>query len=385
MADLIPTGIEQRIRDAANIVDVLRDLGCELHRSGAEYECLNPFRDDRHIGSFKVSERRNIATDFASGETYNPIDAVMEGRKLCYPDALRYLAAMYGIYIDNEPKPVVAKHTPRTPAAPLPVRTWQASMLDGYTGHEDENPLLTWLLRVPMRDSYRQRLCRMLGEYRVGTSLRGWTQGWTIWPYINEAGQLTTAKFMKYRTDGHRDKEARVSQYWFHCFMEKMGRFDRDRERYEMCLFGLHLAPRYPKANICLVESEKTALICSAFSAPEDSLWLATGGKANLRPDMLRPLIAAKRHIFVHPDIDGYDEWSKTLRGIDYDRIYLSQQVRNLWQPADGNKADIADIMLRWTLDDTTDEGTKVATLLGQPEKAEVLNQLINRLNLQRI
>ena len=55
MADLIPTGIEQRIRDAANIVDVLRDLGCELHRSGTEYECLNPFREDRHIGSFKVS------------------------------------------------------------------------------------------------------------------------------------------------------------------------------------------------------------------------------------------------------------------------------------------------------------------------------------------
>lgn len=382
---MIPSIIEAKIRDAANIVDVLRDLGAELHRCGADYECLSPFRDDRHIGSFKVSERRNIATDFASGETYTPIDALMEGRRLCYPDALRYLAAMYSIYIDEEPKPIVAKHTPRQPVQPLPLVRWSADLLTPYLGHEDTNPLLSYLLTLPWADEYRTRLRRMIGEYRVGTSLKGWTQGWTIYPYINCEGQLTTAKFMKYRADGHRDKDAKVSQYWFHCFMEKIGRFDRNSQRYEMCLFGLHLMHRYPKANICLVESEKTALICSAFSDPKDSLWLATGGKANLKPDLLRPLIAANRHIFVHPDYDGYDDWAKTLRSLDYDRIYLSQLVRRQWQPQDGPKADIADIMLRWARDNAVSEGTKIAELCEQPEKAEVLDYLINRLDLIRI
>lgn len=43
------------------------------------------------------------------------------------------------------------------------------------------------------------------------------------------------------------------------------------------CLFGEHLLKKYPNKTVALVESEKTAIICSALMP--DYIWLATGGK----------------------------------------------------------------------------------------------------------
>ena len=54
MAKIDPI-IEQKIKDAASIMDVVTyDLGVQLHRSGAEYTGLCPFHADKHLGSFKV-------------------------------------------------------------------------------------------------------------------------------------------------------------------------------------------------------------------------------------------------------------------------------------------------------------------------------------------
>ena len=65
MSNNIDENIEQKIRDAACIVDVLTDgLGVELHRSGANYVGLCPFHEDKHVGSFVVSEAKNICTCF---------------------------------------------------------------------------------------------------------------------------------------------------------------------------------------------------------------------------------------------------------------------------------------------------------------------------------
>ena len=44
----------QKVKDAANIVDVIRDF-LTLKKKGTHYECLCPFHDDHHIGSFVVS------------------------------------------------------------------------------------------------------------------------------------------------------------------------------------------------------------------------------------------------------------------------------------------------------------------------------------------
>ena len=102
--------IAQRIKDSANIMDVMSDLGVTLHKSGTEYVGLCPFHNGTKFGNFKVNPRKNIATCFGDCcKTWGPIDAVMEGMGLTYPEALRHLAASYNIYIDDEPKPQVKK------------------------------------------------------------------------------------------------------------------------------------------------------------------------------------------------------------------------------------------------------------------------------------
>ncbi len=43
-------------------------------------------------------------------------------------------------------------------------------------------------------------------------------------------------------------------------------------------MFGEHLLKKYPDKPVCLVEAEKTALICAAMVP----VWVAVGGKTQL-------------------------------------------------------------------------------------------------------
>ena len=54
-----------------------------------------------------------------------------------------------------------------------------------------------------------------------------------------------------------------------------------------------------------MVESEKTALIMSLVCP--DKVWLATGGKANFKEQMLAPLIGLE--VAVYPDADALHDW----------------------------------------------------------------------------
>ncbi|MBR3984969.1 MAG: hypothetical protein IKJ92_08485 [Bacteroidaceae bacterium] len=56
---------------------------------------------------------------------------------------------------------------------------------------------------------------------------------------------------------------------------------------------------------VMLVESEKTALIMSLVCP--DKVWLATGGKANFKEQMLAPLIGLE--VAVYPDADALRDW----------------------------------------------------------------------------
>ena len=58
-------------------------------------------------------------------------------------------------------------------------------------------------------------------------------------------------------------------------------------------------------AGAAIVESEKTALIMSLVCP--DKVWLATGGKANFKEQMLAPLIGLE--VAVYPDADALRDW----------------------------------------------------------------------------
>ena len=395
--------IAQRIKDSASILDVMSDLGVELHKAGVEYTGHCPFHNGRTIGNFKVNPRKNIATCFGDCcKTWNPIEAVMEGMNMTYPEALRHLAAMYNIYIDDEPKPQVRRVCkPRPPMPPEPPKRWTVWPIDILKAYiHQPNVLTTWMLNLPMSEAHRNNLREMLDRYYVGTSAQGYTAGWIMWPYVDMELRVRDIKFMRYLDNGHRDKERNPT--WMNYVLSSIGQFDRETCKVIRCLFGLHLAKIYPDAEVCLVESEKTAVICSAFSDPHKKIWMACGGLQFFKPEMVSDLVAANRYIVVYPDIDGKDKWQKVIEDINYPRMSMTDRMqpigqgKGIYNPVlDGPKADIADIMIRIISNPETQpsvtevmvdtEAEKIARQLGKPEKAEAIQYLMDKLNLERV
>jgi len=109
------------------------------------------------------------------------------------------------------------------------------------------------------------------------------------------------------------------------------------------CLFGEHLLRQYPLKSVALVESEKTAVICSSFW-PE-YIWLATGGKSQLN-DRLQVLRGRK--VVAFPDVDGFSEWKEKLsqvRGLDITVSDVLEKEATFEDRA--NHVDIADLLIR--------------------------------------
>ena len=370
-----------RIKSAAKIEDVFSDAGIELHRRGASLLGLCPFHNDNHLGSFTVNPRRNIFKCFSCGAKGDPVQFVMDYYHKDYPEALRYLAAMYNIYIDDTPAPKVEKREPRKPMPPTTMAFWPIEIVKPYLHHYDENPLLKWMLGQPMIDEHKARLRKMIEIYCVGTSLKGKTIGWTVFPQIDTDLRVRDIKLMAYMDDGHRVKD-RYSFNWMHSMMEKAGTLNPDTHHVDHCLFGLHLAKIFPKAEVCIVESEKSAVICSAFSDPNEKIWMATGGKSGLNPTMMDYLLSAERDIVLYPDYDGYGEWMEKAEALQNGHLSVSPKVAQLHIAADGDKCDIADIMIRLMHGIEETEADKACRLLGLPDTHEGIAALIDKLDL---
>lgn len=89
-----------------------------------------------------------------------------------------------------------------------------------------------------------------------------------------------------------------MSVTWLHAL-------DRLERPLALPLFGEHLADTLPFAPLCLVESEKTALIAKLWRP--DCTWLATGGKSCFTAERLHVL--SGRTVLVWPDADAIGEW----------------------------------------------------------------------------
>lgn len=379
---------EQKILAAARVADVLRDSGVELSRRGGSLVGLCPFHNDRTIGSFAVHERKNFYKCFACGASGDAVKAVRELHGLKYTDALRYLAAMYNIYIDDEPRPQVKRHEPRPPLPPLIFAYWNIDILKPYLHHTEDNNLLKWMLNLPMRDGHKANLRNMIELYMVGTSLKGATAGWVMWPQVDEQLRVRDIKLMAYKDDGHRNKDIRYSTNWMRSLLSRAGKFDDTKYEVHHCLFGLHLAAWFPDAEVCLVESEKTAVICSAFSDPKKRIWMAVGGLQSFNLEMLKPLIDANRYIVLYPDVDGAAKWREIMEVMDYPKMSISAKMRpidqgGLYNPTlDSPKADIADIMIRMMQGIEETPAEIAARRLCAPEKVKDIAALMDKLDL---
>ena len=365
---------EDKIKDAASIVDVIGDF-YDLKKKGVNYQCLCPFHDDRHIGSFVVSPRKNTYSCYSCGAHGDAIEFLMAKQGLSYPDALRWLAKKYSIVIPEDEKEswsdrlnaiiekakqaevrrLSERQQPNTLYLPLET---PAEMMK-QTGSSD---LVRWLYSLPWDDDQRGRLPKMLKNYAVGVSRDGLSVFWQI----DEQARVHTGKMMRYKADGHRDKDSQYNFDWVHSKLFRQGVYNEEEYDYETCLFGQHLLPFCPKAQINLVESEKTALIMATYhGGMTQNLWLATGGLQFFDRKHIQVLIDQGRDIIVYPDKDGLKAWSdRTLQLINetgYKRLKVNPTIiSSQWQPCDGPKADIADIIIRQMSNDVRRKGMQV-------------------------
>ena len=229
--------------------------------------------------------------------------------------------------------------------------------------------LVTWLrTKFP-----REQVDAALKRYHVG----GTPDGATLWWQIDEQGRVHTGKAMLYNPlTGHRVKEQGFPVNWAH----RMRRYGEPSELVvPQCLFGEHLINVDVNANdnrhpdgmhrgaqssfssssslalqaatpplVMLVESEKTAIIMSLIKP--DIVWLATGGKANFKEQMLWPLLG--HEVAVYPDADALHDWAVRIAQLNRElehRLYIPTGYYNLMDHDEARREgwDLADILLR--------------------------------------
>ena len=99
----------RQVHDRVDIVDVVSRFNITLTRKGAHYVGLCPFHNEK-TGSFIVSPNRNTYHCFGCGAHGDGIDFVMKLDNRTYPEAIEYLANMYGIQVLHSEKPMTDEH-----------------------------------------------------------------------------------------------------------------------------------------------------------------------------------------------------------------------------------------------------------------------------------
>ena len=96
---MIDRGTIDRIMDAADIVDVVKDF-VTLRKAGVNYKGLCPFHDEK-TPSFVVSPAKQLCKCFSCGKGGNAVNFIMEHEQLSYLEALKWLAAKYNITVEE--------------------------------------------------------------------------------------------------------------------------------------------------------------------------------------------------------------------------------------------------------------------------------------------
>ena len=383
----IPDDIIKAVLDATKIEDVISDF-VKLRKAGVNLTGICPFHDDQHDGNFivrpsTISQERggNTYRCFACDAKGDAVKFLMDHENMTFVDAIRWLGKKYNIEVDDVPIDWTPP-PPRPTPPPLPTLYIPISIVKSRTSLEN-NTLVEWIRTGIKWDTVqRKRVDEVLTAYLVGSSVYGHTIFWQI----DNEGKVRTGKMMKYRQDGHRDKVAAWNFDYIHAALfrdQRHPEYDDTKMEVRQCLFGLHLLNHYKYKDVaqtvCIVESEKTALLMAiAYGNNAKQVWMACGGLGSLNATRLAPLIADHRNIILYPDRDGIEAWRQKAEQLHYDRVTIdTTPVTQWWRPEDGEKADIADVVIR-----ILNERQPIKTIADVKEAMPKAAPLIDKMNL---
>lgn len=205
------------------------------------------------------------------------------------------------------------------------------------SAHSNFFRFLSTLLPAYYGSKAKEVLERLLEDYRLGATRDGAVIFWQI----DRANRVRTGKVMQYNPeDGHRIKGGQASAVdWVHSILKRQRALPEEWQL-SQCLFGEHLLNSNPGKVAVLVESEKSAVIGSAIFP--GYVWLATGGKSQMKEEKLRVL--AGRTVLLFPDADGYAEWKQRAGSMTFCKAVVSDIIeKNATPEQKAAHIDIAD------------------------------------------
>ncbi len=186
--------------------------------------------------------------------------------------------------------------TPPPPQPPKPPSYISPEILKASLQEYDKNNFITYLHTFLDNSTVRE----LVKKFRVGTS-KYWP-GATVFWQIDNKGRIRSGKIMLYNdSTGKRIKKPYNHITWSHKAM-KLENFNL-----QQCYFGLHQLINEPGKPIAIVESEKTAIVASAY-LPKFN-WLACGSLTNLNVEKFKAFAGKK--IVLYPDLKGFELWSQ--------------------------------------------------------------------------
>ena len=238
------------------------------------------------------------------------------------------------------------------------VETWHATSNILNTTKQIDRPQPAGTIHfsfVEKSASYRSNfvrfLCEILTAKQIEYAVEHYALGATknkeiIFWQIDITGKVRTGKIMQYNPEtGKRIKHESGAIDWVHSKLKKSGTLPEDYNL-QQCFFGEHLLTIYPEATVCIVESEKSALISSAIFP--NFIWLASGGIQGLAVDKCKVL--KERTVILYPDLNAFEKWfekSVHIKNQCSCDITVSTLLEDIATPeAKANGLDVADFMI---------------------------------------
>lgn len=208
------------------------------------------------------------------------------------------------------------------------------------------NNFVQWLTTLFPNDA----VSNAVYSYCIGGSEK-WPGAVIFWQFDTK-GRIHTGKIVQYsQITGRRDKTVFPPVSWVHS-VEKLPDYVL-----QQCLFGEHLL-KYPEnisKTVAIVESEKTAIVCSIL-LPE-YVWLSRGSKTGAKwylPEVHKCLIGRKVVLF--PDLGAYEAWKEEAEKLNYQgcTVTVNRLLEDQATETDRKAGyDIADMLINQILTNT--------------------------------
>jgi Domain of unknown function (DUF6371) len=153
-----------------------------------------------------------------------------------------------------------------------------------------------------------QYLKKVVGTKYEGLIKRFSIGSATMWPgavvfwQIDANNQIRSGKIIDYNPSTGKRKKNCIT--WVHSELQKKNLI-KDFHL-QQCLFGENQLIKEPSRPVGIVESEKTAIIATAYLP--NLTWMACGSLTGISPERFRPI--QNNSIILYPDIKGFEKWN---------------------------------------------------------------------------